>query len=83
MFVYTNSDRPIKDDNTCERAALRTLQQTPTDLVKLPRECSLLTWYPIPDPNSSETQVRVLARWKVVPETKRYYQDAQQRQIPA
>jgi hypothetical protein len=78
VFIYTNSDRPIKDTNECERSTLAYVQQATTNPVKLPPGCNLLTWYPIPDPNSSETQVRVLAHWNILSDSTRYYQDAPQ-----
>jgi hypothetical protein len=62
------------DNNLRERAALTLLAQAgPAPVVRLPTDCTVLSWQPITEPLSSTTCAELLEYWHVTKGRKLYY----------
>jgi hypothetical protein len=74
--IYLNADRRLyaPDNNLRERAALTLLAQAgPAPVVRLPTDCTVLSWQPITEPLSSTTCAELLEYWHVTKGRKLYY----------
>ncbi|MCR5887599.1 hypothetical protein LRS06_07375 [Hymenobacter sp. J193] len=74
VFIYTNSDRPLDDAKTCERAALEYLQNSRETVTLLPYPCAIMAWSPTTNAPDSEVAMQMLARWRIVRPDQRFYQ---------
>jgi hypothetical protein len=75
-FIYLNADRRLypSDNNIRERAALALLAQAgPAPVVRLPTNCTVLSWQPITEPLNSVTCAELLEYWHVTKGRKLYY----------
>jgi hypothetical protein len=76
-LIYVNADRKLKDGdgNYFERKALVEIAQAPanTPVVKLSKDCNVLSWQLITDPAASANNAAMLDYWHVTKGPKLYY----------
>jgi hypothetical protein len=75
-FIFMYADRRLypRHDNACERQALATLAQANTQsVVRLPDDCTVMSWETITNPSESLTNAELLAHWGVTKGPKLYY----------
>lgn len=75
-FVFTYADRRLypRHDNACERRALAILAGAGAQpVVRLPDDCTVLSWETITNPSESVTNAELLHYWGITPEQKLYY----------
>ncbi|MGI4736767.1 MAG: hypothetical protein ACRYG7_16480 [Janthinobacterium lividum] len=78
-FIFTNADRKLhpKNNNLDERQALALLAQAgPAPVVRLPKACCVLSWYPITSPSESLTNAKLLEYWGITQGRPLYYYPA-------
>ena len=75
-LIFLNADRRLwlRDNNACERRALAQLASTPARVVRLPADCTVMSWRPVADTTESAASADLLYYWGVTPTRKRYYQ---------
>ena len=75
-LIFVNADRrlSLRDNNTCERQALAQLARAPERVVRLPADCTVMSWLPVTDTTQSAANADLLYYWGVTPTRKRYYQ---------
>jgi hypothetical protein len=74
--IFTNADRKLhlKNNNGCERQALAILSRAGrAPVVKLPQECTVMSWSPIIRPYESLTNAEMLKHWGITPSRTLYY----------
>ena len=74
--IYLNADHRLypPDNNIQEREALALLAQAgPAPVVRLPKNCTVLSWQPITEPLSSVTCAELLEYWHITQGRKLYY----------
>lgn len=71
-LAFTLHDRPRYSLNSCEKENLLLIQNSEELLVKLPNDCRTMSWGPLKTPWQSKGQGKLLKRWKVCDELKRY-----------
>jgi len=74
IFVFTNSDKPGFDENSCERNAISQIAGSTEPLVKIDDSCTVLSWTIIENPQESELKTKLLKRWRIIDSDKLYYQ---------
>ncbi len=74
IFVFTNSDEPKFDKNTCERNAISQIAGSKEQIVKIDDNCTVLSWTIIENPQESELNTKLLKIWRIINEDKLYYQ---------
>lgn len=73
-LVFTNSDEPKFDKNTCERNAISQIASSKELIVKIDDNCTVLSWTIIDNPQESELQTKLLKIWRIIDDDKLYYQ---------
>ncbi len=79
-FVFMYADRRLypRHDNACERRALATLAAAGTQpVVRLPDDCTVMSWETITNPSESVTNAELLHYWGITPGQKLYYYQGQ------
>jgi hypothetical protein len=74
IFVFTNSDEPKFDKNSCERNAILQIARSTEPIVRIDDNCTVLSWTIIENPQESELKIKLLKIWRIVDEDKLYYQ---------
>lgn len=74
IFVFTNSDEPKFDKNTCERNAISQIAGSKEPIVKIDDNCTVLSWTIIENPQESELKTKLLKIWRIINDDKLYYQ---------
>ena len=74
IFVFTNSDKPEFDKNSCERNAIMQIAGSTESIVKIDDNCTVLSWTIIENPQESELNTKLLKIWRIIDEDKLYYQ---------
>ncbi|NCC99975.1 MAG: hypothetical protein EOL95_09800 [Bacteroidia bacterium] len=74
IFVFTNSDEPKFDKNSCERNAILQISSSKEPVVKIDDTCTVLSWTIIENPQESELKTKLLKIWRIVEDDKLYYQ---------
>ena len=74
LFVFTNSDEPKFDKNTCERNAILQIVSSKDPIVKIDNNCTVLSWTIIENPQESELKTKLLKIWRIIDDDKLYYQ---------
>jgi hypothetical protein len=64
----------IKENNNCERRALKELAQSPESIVELDNSCTVVAWGRMEHPGHSEVQAQLLQYWGITKSKKYYYQ---------
>ena len=75
-FIFIFADRRLypRHDNAGERQALALLAQAgPRPVVRLPENCTVLSWEPITNPSESLTNAELLVHWGITKNRKLYY----------
>jgi len=75
-FIFMYADRRLypRHDNACERRALALLGKVGTQpVVRLPDDCTVMSWETITNPSESLTNAELLAHWGVTKGHKLYY----------
>lgn len=76
LLLFTLVDTPDFRAYRCERSALEEIVRAPAPVVRLDRDCTILSWVKVRDPGDSAMNVRLLYRWGVVADPeKRYVQE--------
>ena len=73
IFIFTNADRIDLKGNECERQALKTLADSPEQIVRLQTWCNVMEWNRITDYKNSELNCKLLKYWHILNEDKLYY----------
>jgi len=73
LLLYTLNDEPQFDKNRCERMALKVISASPSNVVPLKNDCTVLSWKVILKPEDSRLNARLLIRWKVIEHEKLFY----------
>jgi hypothetical protein len=79
-FIFTNADRRLipNNNNSRERQALALLSQAGSaPVVRLPQECTVMSWSPIVRPYESLTNAELLKHWGITKGHTMYYYPAQ------
>ncbi|HET9502197.1 MAG TPA: hypothetical protein VFO93_01560 [Hymenobacter sp.] len=79
-FVFMYADRRLypHHDNAGERRALAALAKAGAQpVVRLPEDCTVLSWETITNPSESVTNAELLHYWGITPGQKLYYYPAQ------
>jgi hypothetical protein len=79
-IIFTNADRKLqpKNNNGRERQALAVLARAgATPVVRLPQECTVLSWSPIARPYESVTNAELLKHWGITQRPTLYYYPVQ------
>jgi hypothetical protein len=74
IFVFTNSDEPKFDKNTCERNAILQIASSKESIVKIDDNCTVLSWTIIENPQESKLKTKLLKIWRIIDDDKLYYQ---------
>ena len=74
LFVFTNSDEPKFDKNSCERSAIIQIAGSKEPIVKIDDNCTVLSWTIIENPQESELKTKLLKHWRIINDDKLYYQ---------
>ena len=75
LLLFTVADEPIFTHNACERQGLEILSRSTEAIVRLPVDCTVLSWVPIADTKDSEWNAQLLEYWGVTKGKKLYYQE--------
>ena len=73
IFIFTYADEPNFEHNSCERAALEEISKSPSSVVRVSGNCSILSWYVISEPEDSDIKAELLHKWNVTKNKKLYY----------
>jgi hypothetical protein len=73
LFIYTNSDEPDFDNNTCEKKALKEIAESKETPVILRNDCTVLSWEKTDVPERSELNAQLLKHWGIIDKIKLYY----------
>ncbi|OUJ74783.1 hypothetical protein BXP70_08485 [Hymenobacter crusticola] len=75
LVVFMIADKPIvSDNNACEKEMLSKLAQAPERIVRMPDNCTIMSWSIITNQADSEVNSDLLYFWHVTKEKKLYYQ---------
>lgn len=74
IFVFTNSDEPKFDKNSCERNAILQIASSTEPIVKIDDNCTVLSWTIIENPQESELKTKLLKIWRIIDDDKLFYQ---------
>ena len=75
LAVFTLADKPRPTDfNACQRQQLATLAASPSPIVRLPADCTLLDWEPVTDYRKTKLNGQMLEYWGITKTAKLYYQ---------
>ena len=74
LLVFTISDEPKFDNNTCERNAILQIANSKESIVEINANCTVLSWTNIENPQESELNTKLLKIWNIIDEDKLYYQ---------
>lgn len=74
IFVFTNSDEPKFDKNSCERNAILQIASSTEPIVKIDDNCTVLSWAIIENPQESELKTKLLKIWRIIDDDKLFYQ---------
>lgn len=74
MVVYTNSDEPKFDKNSCEKNSILQIVGSTEPVVKIDDNCTVLSWTIIEDPSESELKTKLLKAWRIIDVDKLYCQ---------
>jgi len=73
-FIFTYADELDQKPYQCQKAALIEIAESPQEVIKLKEDCTILTWYPVPEPAQSKRIMEQLKDWNIVKEDKTFYQ---------
>ena len=73
-FIFTNADKPGFGKNECEKQALNIIANSTDQIVILDKDCTVLSWETIDDPNDSRMNARLMKKWHITKKEKLYYQ---------
>jgi hypothetical protein len=74
-MIYTNADRPKFKDYYCERAAIESVSTSTEKIVKLPADCTVMSWGKIKTPLESELNAELLKFWNITKQKTLFYQE--------
>jgi hypothetical protein len=74
FVIYMNSDRIETEKYRFERQCIEALVKSPNEVTKLPATFNVMSWYPLTEPNQSESNAIMLKFWNITKEKKLYYQ---------
>lgn len=74
FLIYMNSDRIETENYRFERQCIETLAKSPGEVTKLPATFNVMSWYPLTDPNQSESNAQMLKFWNITKEKILFYQ---------
>lgn len=74
IFVYTISDKPEFNKNNCERNAILQIANSKEKIVKIDKNCTVLSWTIIENPQESHLKTKLLKIWRIIDDDKLYYQ---------
>lgn len=73
LIIFTMADISAKNENRCEKDALRKISQSPEKIIFLDNDCSVLSWKKFTDYKESELDGEMLFYWGVTSEKKLFY----------
>ena len=73
LFIFTISDSPKFDNNTCERNAILQIANSKKTIVAIEDNCTVLSWTIIENPQESKLNTKLLKIWSIIDEDKLYY----------
>ncbi len=76
LGIFLNADRRLwlRDNNACERRALERLAWNADEVIRLPADCTVMSWERITDARQSALNAELLYYWHVTPRRTLYYQ---------
>lgn len=75
LGVFTVADQPELDKNACEKEALELLSTTNEAVVWLKKDCPVMSWTPLRNPEYSESTARMLFHWRITKSVQLFYQE--------
>jgi hypothetical protein len=73
IFLFSNADRGKFNQNLCEHTALMRIANSQERIVRIDKNCSVLSWGAIYCPEESRLQSQLLRKWRVIEEDKLYH----------
>jgi hypothetical protein len=73
MLLFTLSDIPEPEKNSCERNALKSIAASKEKIVELKTDCTVLSWSKIQRAEDSDLNAQLLTIWGVTREKKLFY----------
>ncbi len=75
LAFFTIADEINFNKNECERNAIRQIQQSSQNIVKLNTNCNVFSWDKIEFPQRSKWNGKLLKLWNVLDEEKQYFHE--------
>jgi hypothetical protein len=73
-FIFTLADESEFRKSDCERQAIQKIAESKEAIVVLKSECTVMSWQVVEDPVESDLQIKLMQRWQILDDDKRFRQ---------